>query len=135
VKKYLLTIVCLLAPFALTPKSVHAQETASEQDHATRSWPSPEEVVAKLDSKLSLSDDQKAKITPIIADRQQKIRALASEGGRRRKNAREVKSIMSESDEKIKAVLTDDQRKKYAEIQQEMRQEAKERRQARRAGS
>jgi hypothetical protein len=101
VKKYLVTIVCLLAPFALTPKSVHAQETASYENHATRSWQSPE----------------------------------ASEGGRRRKKAREMKSIMSESDEKIKAVLTDDQRKKYAEIQQEMREEAKERRQARRAGS
>ncbi|HUM03963.1 MAG TPA: hypothetical protein VLT90_00785 [Terriglobales bacterium] len=80
------------------------------------------------DSKLSLSDDQKAKIKPIIEERQQKMQALAGSGGRRRKKAREMKSIMEDSDKKITAVLNDDQKKTYAEVKQQMREQAQDRR-------
>ena len=133
-KKHFFIIAGLFALLTLAPQFAPAQDTASTQDQA-RSWPSPEDVVAKLDSKLSLSDDQKAKITPIIADRQQQLKALASDGsGRKFKKARKMKSIFSESDEKIKAVLNDDQKKKYEEMKQEMRAQAKQRMQDRRAG-
>jgi hypothetical protein len=125
-----------LAGLLATAPSVraHAQEDSS-QAPAARSWPNPEEVVAKLDSQLGLSDDQKAKITPIIADRQEKIKALAAENsGRRMQKMRKMKSIMSESDEKIKAVLTDEQKQKYTEMQQQMRDQARQRMRDRQAG-
>jgi len=89
------------------------------QEPSARSWPTPDEVVAKLDSKLSLTDDQKAKIKPSIADRQEKMKALANESGRHRRKVREIRSIMSESDKKIEAILNDDQKNKYEEMQQE----------------
>jgi hypothetical protein len=54
--------------------------------------------MAKLASQHSLSDVQRAKITPM------------------------------DSDKKIKAVLTDDQKKKYEEFEQEMCEQMKERR-------
>lgn len=95
-----------------------------------QSLPSPEEVVAKLDSKLSLTADQKAKITPIIADRQSKIKALQADTSTPRvRKMRNMKQIMEESDTKIKATLTDDQKKKYDEMQQEMRDKMQEHRQ------
>jgi len=87
-----------------------------------------------MDSKLSLSDEQKAKITPIIADRQAEMKALAQSSGRRRKKGREMKSIMSESDKKIEAILNDDQKKKYEEMEQEMRDRVRQRRAERHGG-
>jgi periplasmic protein CpxP/Spy len=132
-KKQLLFIACLFALLLAVPQITRAQDTASGQDQAG-GWPTPEQVVEKLDQKLSLTDDQKAKIMPIIADRQQKIKALAADdSGRRFKKARKMKSIFSESDEKIKAVLTDEQKQKYTEMEQQMRDQAKQRMQERRA--
>jgi hypothetical protein len=135
-KKQVLSITglfALLVVLASAPSVARAaQDPASSSDQAGRQLPSPEEVVARLDEKLSLSDDQKAKITPIIADRQQKLRALAADSsGRRYKKARKMKGIFSDSDEKIKAVLNDEQKQKYAEMQQQMREQVKERRQQR----
>jgi len=63
------------------------------------------------------------------------MKALANEFGRRRRKVREIRSIMSESDKKIEAILNDDQKNKYEEMQQERREQAKERRQERANGS
>jgi hypothetical protein len=60
--KHLLSTICLLTLFAGAPKIITAQDAGSPHEQSARSWPSPEESVAKLDSKLSLTDDQKAKI-------------------------------------------------------------------------
>ncbi|OJV41991.1 MAG: hypothetical protein BGO25_20520 [Acidobacteriales bacterium 59-55] len=83
-----------------------------------------------MSSKLNLTDDQKAKITPIIADRQTQMRALmADTSGRRLRKARKAKSIMSDSDKKIQAVLTSDQRKTYAQMKEQRKEQLQERRQ------
>jgi Spy/CpxP family protein refolding chaperone len=130
VKKLLFSIICLLALVASGSPAAHAQDT----DQHARSWPNPDQVVANMDATLSLSDDQKAKITPIIANRQEKLKALAQSSERRRKKAREMKSIMSDSDKKIQALLTDDQEKKYEELKQQRKEQMKERRAARQPG-
>ena len=119
-----LFVLCVAA----SQMAFSAPQDAGDGQAGSR-WPTPDEVVAKMDSKLSLSDDQKAKIKPIIADRQEKLKALAADSGRRRKKAREAKSIMEDSDKQITAVLNDDQRQKYSEVQQEMREQMRERRQ------
>ena len=96
----------------------------------TGGWPTPEETVARMSSKLNLTDDQKAKITPIIADRQTQMRALmADTSGRRLQKARKAKSIMSQSDKKIEAVLTSDQKKTYAQMKEQTKEQLQERRQ------
>ena len=74
-----------------------------------------------MDSKLSLTDDQKNKITPIIATRQLEMRELMANGsGRRLQKARKAKSIMADSNKRIEAVLTKDQKKVYKQMQEEM---------------
>jgi Spy/CpxP family protein refolding chaperone len=85
-----------------------------------------------MSNKLNLSDDQKEKITPIIADRQAQMRSLVADtsGGRLQK-ARRAKSIMSDSDKKIEAVLTKDQKKTYEEMKEEMREQMRSRMQER----
>lgn len=124
-KKYSFIVACLFSLIVSVPRFAVAQDASTDQAQSGRHWPSPDEIVAKMDSKLSLSDDQKAKITPIVEERQEKMKSLTSEGGRRRKKAREMKAIMEESDKKIKGLLSDDQKKKYDELQQEMRAQRK----------
>ncbi|UWZ82842.1 hypothetical protein [Occallatibacter riparius] len=101
----------------------------------TGGWPSPDEAVARLSSKLNLSDDQKSKITPIIADRQTKMRELADSSGRRLQKARKAKSIMSDSDKKIEALLSSDQKKTYEQMKEERREQMQSRMQQRGNGN
>lgn len=116
-------------------QSFFQADSGSSSAQSAGGWPSPEEVVSKMDKKLSLSDDQKSKITPIIADRQTQMKALmADTSGRRLQKARKAKSIMSDSDSKIMAVLNDQQKKEYTEMKQEMREQMQERRQQRGGG-
>jgi Spy/CpxP family protein refolding chaperone len=102
----------------------------------TGGWPSPDEAVARMSTKLNLSDDQKSKITPIIADRQAQMRELmADSSGRRLQKARKAKSIMSGSDKKIESLLTSDQKKKYEQMKDERREQMQSRMQQRSNGN
>ncbi|MDE1176626.1 MAG: hypothetical protein PW789_08455 [Edaphobacter sp.] len=126
-KKYLLLTVWVLGLGSMQPTFLMAAPFAYQA--ADQTPPPPEKVVEMMSSKLSLSDDQKTQITPIIADRQQKMMALKGDTSMRKmKKAREAKSIMDDSDKKIEAVLNDDQKKKYAEIKEEMKEKMKEQR-------
>ncbi len=114
--------VCMLPMYSLPLQ-------AADQSPAPLSGvPGPDQVVNILAGKLSLTDDQKAQITPIIAERQQKMRALQSDTSERpRRKARKMKGILTDSDKKINAILTPDQQKQYAQIEQHMREQMKQR--------
>jgi hypothetical protein len=127
-KNHLFVLAAGFSLLASSPQIGWAQDAPPAQAEQTRNALAPDEVVSTLDGKLSLSDDQKAKITPIIVERQQKIRELADSSGRRMKKGRQMKSILEESDKKIMAVLNDEQKEKYKEIQKQMRDRAKRRR-------
>jgi len=109
------------------------QPIPSESVPETRGgWPTPEESVNRMSNKLNLSDDQKAKITPIIADRQTQMRELMDDtSSRRLQKAQKAKSIMSDSDKKIEAVLSKDQKKTYEQMKEEMREQMRSRMQSR----
>lgn len=105
---------------------VAAQSTPAAQP-ATGA-PTPEQVVDKMSEKLSLTADQKAKITPIIADRQTKLKALAADSSlTQMQRARQARGIFSASDSKIEAILTPDQQQKYAQVKEEAREQLRER--------
>ena len=128
-KKHLLSGVCFLALFAVQPSFSlgYPQDSQAPAAASQATPPSPDQVVAMMSSKLSLTDDQKTKITPIIADRQQKMKALKADTSMRKmKKAREAKSIMDDSDKKIEAVLTAEQKPKYEQMEAEMKEKMKE---------
>lgn len=101
------------------------------QTTAAAETPNGAITMAMLASKLSLTDDQKSQIAPIIADRRTQMKALRNDASLGRfQRRREAKQIMEESDKKINAILTPDQRKQYAELEKEMRERMKERRSA-----
>jgi protein CpxP len=83
---------------------------------------SPGEVVEMLSKRLSLTDQQKSQILPIIAERQQKIQAIRTDAslppGQRMSQAQ---SIMKDSDAKINALLTPEQQQSYSQIEHDMR--------------
>ena len=121
----ILSVVCLSLFGLMAPCAVWANSVQQSDPSATA--PTPDGVVGIMAEKLALSDDQKTQITPIIADRQAQLRALREDTSLRRlQRAREAKRIFKESDKKINAILTPDQRKKYAAMEQEMRERAKE---------
>lgn len=132
-KKVLLTVIVngalAMGLAASIPARAQDQDT---QSAGARQRMSPDDVVEKMGEKLNLSDDQKAQIKPIIVDRQEKMKELRSDTSmRRRQKGRQMKSIFKDSDNKIKAILTPDQQKQYAEMEQQMKEQVKERRQSR----
>jgi|ERR1700761_1883203 len=103
------------------------QDAATIAPRASKA-PSASEVVNMLSSKLSLTDQQKSAITPIIADRQEKMRAMMSDStATRAQKGQQMRALMSDSDQKINAILTPDQQAKYAQIEQQMRDQMKAR--------
>ena len=81
--KKLLLLICILALTAITSLTVSAQQAGTIPGLGpSSSWPSPDEIVAKLDQQLALSDAQKAKLTPIITQRQEQLKALESDTSR-----------------------------------------------------
>jgi periplasmic protein CpxP/Spy len=80
----------------------------SAQQPAGPSAGTPTEVVNTVAAKLNLTEDQKAKIQPIIADRQQKWAALRADTSLRPiEKKRKLKGIFEDSDQKIKARLNE----------------------------
>jgi Spy/CpxP family protein refolding chaperone len=129
--KLILAALCLAA--CLSAPCAWAQQDSNAAPQA-QTPPSPDQVVSMLASKLSLSDEQKNAITPIIADRQQKLKALMSDAATpRRQRGQQARQIMSDSNAKINAILTPDQQTKYAQIEQQMRDQMRQRYQDRKA--
>jgi hypothetical protein len=129
-----------LSVYASEPASAVQPEAAGDAETAAGTaptvpiaFPSPEEVVSRLQAKLSLSADQVSAITPIIASRQEKLKAaLADKSTRSMKRRRELREIVTESDKQINALLNPEQQKQYAAIEKQMHEELKRRMQERR---
>jgi hypothetical protein len=127
--KPMFATLLLVALYSSAPRVLYALPPGDFSQLPTiTAFPTPEAVVEMLGSKLSLSQDQASIIAPIIADRQQRIKAiLADSGSGAMERRRKAKEVFSESDAKINAILAPDQRKKYAEIEQQMREQMKQR--------
>ena len=136
-KQQLLFLVCMFAVSVWTPVAASAQQAGTIPGLGpSSSWPPPEEIAAKLDQQLSLSDQQKAKLLPIITNRQQQLKALeADTTDTPRVKAHKVKFIYDSSELRINQVLNMAQKRKYAAMEQQMRNQAMQRGQQRRANA
>jgi len=81
---------------------------------------SAEERVAQLDKALSLTDEQKTKIKDIYAKAGEQMReAFRGGGGGDREAARsKMMEAMRKTREDVRALLTDEQKKKFDELPQ-----------------
>ena len=81
----------------------------------------PDEELQRLDKSLKLTDDQKASVKPILEDRQKKMESLHADSSLSREDRMsKMRSIMEESNGKIRDVLNDDQKKQFDEMRQHM---------------
>jgi len=82
----------------------------------------PDEELQRLDKSLKLTDDQKNQIKPILEDRQKKMESLHADISLSPEDRMEkMRSIMKESNQKIRDLLKDDQKKQFDEMQQHAR--------------
>lgn len=91
------------------------------QDRPQREKKTPEEraqlMTDHLAKKLSLSDKQKSEIYKINLDRAKEMdKSMAKTSAERKQAFEQQKKQFEASDEKINKVLTDDQKKSYAEL-------------------
>jgi periplasmic protein CpxP/Spy len=91
--------------------------TQSPEWHGRRKMPSADQQLQHMTKVLNLSEDQQAKIKPILEDRQQKMSALMQDNSLSREDRRaKFREIGSSSHEQIRAILTPDQQKKMDEM-------------------
>ncbi|MBI2428025.1 MAG: hypothetical protein HYV29_04395 [Ignavibacteriales bacterium] len=91
-----------------------------------------EERVANLKKELTLTDEQAAKVTAILKESEKKREAAFDKSGDDREARRaQMTALMEETDTKIAALLTKEQKKKYEELKKERRQRIEGRRERR----
>ena len=106
--------------------------TFAKAQDGERKMPSPEEraerTAAQLTKKLSLTEDQKAKVKTIFLDQAVTMAKMREESkGDREGMMAKMKGINDANDVKINALLNDDQKKAFAEWQTERRENMKKR--------
>ena len=81
----------------------------------------PNRQLERLTRELSLTTDQQTQIKPLLLERQQKMQALFQNQSLAPEDRRtQVRTIMEGSNNSIKALLNDDQKQKFAAMQQHM---------------
>jgi len=73
----------------------------------------PEARVAAIDKAVTLTDDQKTKITALLTDDQKKMMDIRNSGEDMSTARPKMMAIRTDENAKIKALLTDDQKPKY----------------------
>ena len=78
-----------------------------------------------LSKRLNLTADQQAKLAPIMADSRQQFRAIFQDSSLSREDRiAKFKAVRKDSNAKIEALLTDEQKQNFEQLQQHMRHRA-----------
>jgi len=92
--------------------------------------PSVDDQLKNLTEKLGLTDDQQAKVKPILEDAHSQMATLMQDESMSREDKMaKGRSLRETTNGKIRDVLTDDQKKKFDEMQKEMQDRMRQRQQ------
>jgi protein CpxP len=116
--------VAMAAPQATTPAPSQDQSAAPQNGHwAGRHEADPNKQVQRMAKKLNLTADQQNQILPILTSRQQQMESIRNDNSLSQQDRRaKFRAVREDSDTKIRAVLNDDQKKTYDQMQQQMRE-------------
>lgn len=105
-----------------------AQSPSAQQNAPSTASPNSAQSQANEDNPLNLTDDQKAKLRPIIADENQQMEALRNDNSMSQaQKIDKANQIRAQASPKIKAILTPEQLQKLAQLQQDrVRQQQQE---------
>ena len=131
------SIAVLLLVFAaglmIVGQTSHALQAApSAQEHGAMGGPAlgpmtPERRLKMLTEKLNLTEDQQAKVKPILEDESTKMKALHDDTSLAPADKQaKMKELHMSSTEKINAILTPDQQAKWKQMKQEMMEKENE---------
>jgi Spy/CpxP family protein refolding chaperone len=96
----------------------------------------PDEQLKHLTKALNLTDAQQTQIKPLLADRDEQLKALRTDNtGDPKANHAKMRTINQDFESKFQAILTDDQKQKYADFKEQQRQRMEERRQQHQNGN
>jgi Spy/CpxP family protein refolding chaperone len=87
-----------------------------------------EERLEEFSKKLDLNDDQKAQVKTILESAQGEMKELREAEGSRREKGSRLRELGKETNGKIRAVLNDEQKKKFDELVEQKKSEMRERR-------
>jgi periplasmic protein CpxP/Spy len=112
-----------LGVLAAAPYAQDQSNTEQHKESAHRREADPQRQVNMLAKRLNLTDEQKTQIMPILTDRQQQMKSIHEDTSLSQQDRRaKMHSIFEDSNTKIKAVLNDDQKQKYDQMQQQRRE-------------
>ena len=116
------SMVLAQAPDANQTPAANAPQAAPAQPGNFHHNFDPGQQAQHLGQRLGLSSDQVAQITPILADRQQKMQALRADTSLSQEDRHaKARAIMQDSDSKIEAVMTDAQKQQFEQMRAERR--------------
>jgi Spy/CpxP family protein refolding chaperone len=129
IRKITLLAVCALAAAAFAQQNPPPQG-GGENQGPRRGMPSVDDQVKNLTEKLTLTDDQQAKVKAILEDRSSQMQKLMQDDSLSREDKMaKGRSLRDTANGKIRDVLTDDQKKKFDDMQKEMQERMRQRQQ------
>ncbi len=124
--------VALAAPQQADQPAPPVQDQAAppQQNMQGHRHSDPNRQLHMLAKRLNLTGDQQNQILPILTNRGQQMESLRSDTSLSPKDRHaKMRSIREDSDAQIRAVLNDQQKQAYEQMQQQMRERQHERRQ------
>ena len=117
-KKNLVRFLVVALAFAALSLPVLAQNAAEQGQGKHHGMPSVDERVQHLTKMLNLSTDQQAKVKSIFEDQQNQMASLKQNTSMSQEDRRaKFQAIHQDTHQKIQALLNDDQKAKFAEMQ------------------
>lgn len=118
----LMTSLCLITVATAQQQPAQPQGEGQHAQHG-RGMPSVDDQVKMLSQRLNLTEDEQAKIKPILEDQHTQMQGLMKDSSLSPADRRDkAMSIHDQTHAKIRDVLTDDQKKKFDAMQTEMRE-------------
>ena len=125
----LLTLSGLGAAMGMAQEQDASPAPPQGSDQARRPRMDPNRQLKMMVKQLKLTSDQQSQILPILTARQTEMQKLREDSSGAPEDRRsKMMAIRENSETKIKAVLNDDQKKTYDQMQQQMRERMQQRR-------
>lgn len=118
-----LLVVGMMLTFGFTTVAQQTTTTAAKDvsGDAHNGRPSVERHVQLLSEKLDLNSDQQAKVKPVLQEMDDATQKFAQDESMSRDERMDnVKAARYKADKKIRQILSDDQKKKLDQLEQEM---------------
>ena len=112
-------LACTAAPSLFAQDNTPPPQNSSQPEQWGHHRMDPDAQLQRMTKHLGLTPDQQSQIRPILVDREQKTQALWQNQSLSREDRHsQMMSIHQDSNAKIEALLTDDQKQEFEAMQE-----------------